>query len=1172
MNTSKVEDYAPQARRDFIAAVTDRAATYGLTAQGIEPVNVQGDVAIISGRPYPKTVATKRARLEQRVRRDGFEQAMEAIAYTWFNRLAALRYMELHGYLDHGYRVLSHPEGKAAPEILEHAGQVELPDLDSAKVIDLKLEGTKDAELYRMLLIGQCNGLSRVMPFLFEEIDDETELLLPDNLLHSDSLIRKLVREIPEEDWQPIEIIGWLYQFYISERKDEVMGRKKVVPKKDIPAVTQIFTPRWIVRYMVENSLGRLWLLNRPDSKLREHMPYYVEVDKDDNFLTINSPEEIRLIDPAVGSGHVLVYAFDLLYRIYEEAGYQPSEIPWHILGKNLYGLEIDERAAALAGFALMMKALEADHRFLRQSERQPVQPNITCLQDIRWSQDEIHWYLNATSLAEIVTGPAVTLLHQFEDAKCFGSLILPVIGEEAIRALRHRVVGTDHTGDLLLQGTSRKFLLLLDQATILCQRFHCAVTNPPYMGRSQMNPSLKGFIESEWRDGQSDSYAAFALRNLTFVKPHGWVGMITIPNWLTIDRFEEFRRTLLRSSYLASLIHCGRGIWGSDFGSCAFVFRAGLDRTRVGVFRRLFHTSGEVQSNEEIQANFFALDEFPKYLATSDAFESLPGTPIAFWASPSVRRLFTNDHTVESAIDTREGLATADNDRFLRRWFEVSKANTFVRCDSLSKARDSGKKWFPYVKGGEFRKWFGNTDLVVNWQNDGEAIRRNLDPTTGRIRSHNYNGEYAFREGLTWSGLSIGGFAVRFVPGGFKFDAKGPMGFPRDGSNLYYVMGFLNSVVAQRLLQILAPTVDFKIGMIQKLPLVIDRKLSDTISRNSSICVQLAQEDWNSSETSWGFQCLPVLGSQLKDGTLETSWKKWSDHCAANIARMKELEETNNRLLIDAYGLTDELCADVPEDQITLTSADRDADGKAFLSYAVGCIMGRYSVDGSGLVLANQGETVADYLAALDKAASEVRFLPDPDAIMPVLDRDWFRDDVVARVAEFLRVSFGEATLAQNALFLEESIGKDLRRYFASDFFKDHLKTYKKRPIYWLFSSGKQRAFQALVYLHRYNEGTLARMRTEYVIPLQGMMSSRIQQLGEEIEKVTSSAQRNKLEKERDKLLKQRPELQEFDEKLRHYADMRISLDLDDGVKGNYANFGDLLAEVKTVTGGDDE
>jgi len=1164
MNRTKVKTYAPQARRDFIQAVTDRAALYGLTDKKVEPITENGDVAIIAGRAFPRAIATKRKALEDRITQCGFAQTMDAIAYTWFNRLVAIRYMELHGYLDHGYRVLSHPDAsKSIPEILEQAEHLDLPGLDKSKVIELKLEGSKEAELYRMLLLAQCNALYTAMPFLFEWIGDETELLLPDNLLHTDSLIRKLVGEIEEEDWQEVEILGWLYQFYISERKAEVMARKSAVPTEDIPAVTQLFTPHWIVRYLVENSLGRLWLLNRPGSRLREHMPYYIEGEAETDFLKIAKPEDIRLLDPACGSGHMLTYAFDLLFLIYEEEGYVPSEIPALILKCNLYGLEICPRAAQLAELALVFKARAKSRRFFQPGTL--VQPRILALQDVRFDEGELRDYIAALGLGDLFKQPMLQLLHQFEQATTFGSLIQPCLDEQNIIFARHMIEAKDLGSQLFIRETHSKVLRVLEQAEMLCQRYHVVVANPPYMGGRALNAALKAMAADNFPDSKADTFAMFIERGLSLSHDLGFAALVTMQSWMFLGSYEGLRERLIGAHALRCLLHMDNMVMGIAFGTSASIWQR---RARVKP-KSSFHFVG----NADLTADGFPI-EFPVAknrggLIDASEFRMIPGCPIAYWAGSATRAAFATFESFGSFAETRLGMATADNNRFLRLWYEVSQNLVGLNMPSREAALASKKLWFPYAKGGEYRKWYGNNEFVVNWANDGAAIRSFTD-NNGNVRSHNYNLDFIFKPGITWNALSSSDTSMRILDSAI-FDNAGSSCFPPQPLR-ENALSLMNSKLLRHFIELISPTLNYQPGDIARIPLHRGAISSQSVRNNAIQSIGISRVDWDNSETSWDFLNQPLLRARTKGTTLESSWEAWHDQCASAIRRMQELETENNRLFIEAYGLGDELTPEVPEEQITLARAEQRKDMAAFLSYAVGCMMGRYSLDKPGLILANAGDALEQYLSKVGKPLNQLAFIPDEDGIIPVLDGEWFEDDIVARTHAFLRATFDEATLEANLCFIEESLGKDLRKYFLTDFYKGHLQTYKKRPIYWLFSSGKERAFQCLVYLHRYHEGTLARMRTEYVIPLQGKMSARIEQLASETQKASSTSQRKTLEKERDKLLKHQTELRAFDEKLRHYADQRITLDLDDGVKMNYGKFGDLLAEVKAVTGGTDE
>lgn len=1192
MNRTKLKTYAPQARRDFIQAVTDRAAFYGLTEKKIEPITENGDVAIIGGRAFPRAIASKRKALEERIAQYGFGQTMDAIAYTWFNRLVAIRYMELHGYLDHGYRVLSHPDAsKSIPEILEQAEHLALPGLDKHKVIELKLEGSKEPELYRILLLAQCNTLYKTMPFLFEWIGDETELLLPDNLLHTDSLIRNLVGEIDESDWQEVEIIGWLYQFYISERKDEVIG--KVVASEDIPAATQLFTPNWIVKYLVQNTLGRQWLATYPQSALRQQMEYYIEpaeqtpeVQEQLKAITPTrlDPEELTLLDPACGSGHILVEAYDLFKAIYQERGYRAKDIPALILQKNLFGLEIDDRAAQLAAFALMMKA-RADDRRIFDGE---ATPNVVSIQDseglnaadithalnspinnedipkeylFEEIQEEKDGLFSKKALAEkghVSQADIAYLLELFENAKTFGALIqIPTKLAGKLPEIEERLDDVLTFGDLT-HASAHVLKPLLQQARLLARQYDAVVANPPYMGGKYFAGKLKDFIAEEYKEAKADLYACFIQRNLVFVKPNGFVGMITIPNWMFLSSFEAVRQRLFDKHAIETFLHNGRGVFGADFGSCSFTLRNSLMPTYKGTFRRLFDKGSIVASNEELQQEFFRNES---YFAAPADFAQIPGEPVAYWVNPSIRKAFADFPPMSSVADARQGLATSDNGRFLRFWFEVSHSKIAFGSQSRKDAIQSGCKWFPYNKGGEFRRWFGNHEYVLNWANEGSELA-SFDRAVVR------NPDYYFRDGVTWSDVTISETSARELPKGFICDSTGHTAYCNNEREKHVVLCQLNSRVFSELIRIINPTVHFHVGYFNKLPYC---NIGAAASEIALAAIEISRVDWNSAETSWGFMSLPLIRHQ---STLVSQSLRATDEEHLERRRsMKAVEERNNTLLIAAYRL-DGLSPEVPDDQITLYQPDREEDIKRLLSYAVGCMMGRYSLDKPGLIYAhsrNQGFDPSQYKT----------FRADDDGIIPLLETDWdIRDDATNRLVEFVGVAWQKEHLEGNLKFVADSLGPNndeqprdtIRRYLTTGFYKHHLSRYKKRPIYWLFSSGKQRVFQCLIYLHRYHEGTLARMRTEYVIPLQGKMTARLEQLSSEIEKASSSSQRKSLEKKRDLFLKQQTELRAFDEKLRHYTDQRITLDLDDGVKVNYGKFGDLLAEVKAVTGGSDE
>jgi hypothetical protein len=1208
MNRTNLKNYAPQARRDFIQAMTDRAAYFGLTDTKSEPVVVKGDVAVIGGRSFPIAVAKKRKALEDRIKRHGFDQTMEAMAYTWFNRLVAIRFMELHGYLEHGYRVLSHPEGKPTPGILEHAEHVELPGLKKEVVIDLKLAGNKEGELYRLLLTVQCNALHTAMPFLFEKIEGETELLLPDNLLNSDSLMRKLVGEIEEEDWKEVEIIGWLYQFYISEKKDEVIG--EVVASEDIPAATQLFTPNWIVKYLVQNTLGRQWLATYPQSSLRQQMEYYIEpaeqtpeVQEQLKAITPTSlnPEELTLLDPACGSGHILVEAYDLFKAIYQERGYRAKDIPALILQKNLFGMEIDDRAAQLAAFALMMKA-RADDRRIFDSE---AKPNILAFENSQGMKaSDIYFALtsplkgekkdelessapdghlfetddNLFTRAEAAKAAAsrtptsvnfsqsdvASLLELFENAKTIGSLIqVPPKLAAKLPEIETRLEDVLTHGDLT-HASAHVLKPLLQQARLLARQYDAVVANPPYMGTRYFEGKLKQFIDRTYPEAKVDLYACFIQRNLTLAKLNHHVGMITIPNWMFLSSFEDLRRLALGVCTIESLIHNGRGVFGSDFGTCSFVIVNRFDPSYLGMYRRLFDKAGSVATNDELEQRFSGGTDF---LACTHSFQKVSGLLIAYWLSEAECDAFAANTPLHQFAVPRQGLATTDDERFLRLWPEVSSSNTMLNAKDAEAARTCGKKWFPLNKGGPFRRWYGNLLHVINWHNDGEELKQLIRERYGSPSKRIYNEQYYFRAGVTYSNISIAAPSFRFVPAGCIFSSVGQSIYP--DSHLLQVLGFLNSRVASKFLEVLSPTIKFEAGQIANLPF---RLPDDNIEVEVQQLVDLFRKDWDQHELSWDFCLSPLL--ECSGGTLQESFHEYEKLCLGRVSEARTSEERINESFITSFGLNDSLSPFVEEAQVGIRVADCEGDIKRLLSYAIGCIMGRYSLDKPGLIYAHSGNQDFD-------PSQYKTFRADDDGIIPLLETDWgIRDDATNRFVEFIGVAWPKEHLEENLKFVADSLGPtgseqprdSIRRYLSTGFYKHHLSMYKKRPIYWLFSSGKQRAFQCLVYLHRYQEGTLARMRTEYVIPLQGQIAGRVEQLEGDKLKATSTSHRKKLQKEQDDLKKQQTELLAFEEKLKHAADQKISLDLDDGVKVNYAKFGDLLAESKAITGGKDD
>jgi type II restriction/modification system DNA methylase subunit YeeA len=1215
MNKAKLKSYAPQARKDFIAAVTARANLLGISDKTadkagdqagtlqVAPAQTQGDVTVIAGQAWPAKVSAQRDQLIERIRKDGFAQTMEAVAYTWFNRFAALRYMELHDYLGHGHRALSSAAG-TLPDILNHAADLaqsgHLLGLQTALVTEMKLVGNRDGELYRMLLVAQCNALSRAMPFLFERIDDDSELLLPNNLLRSDSVIAKLVEAIPEEDWAEVEIIGWLYQFYISEKKDQVIG--KVVKSEDIPAATQLFTPNWIVQYLVQNSVGRLWLMANPQSTLASEWPYYItpaeqtpEVQAQLDALiqtrvredgdTLN-PETITVLDPACGSGHILVVAYDVLKAIYLERGYQPRAIPRLILEKNLFGLDIDDRAAQMAGFALLMKARADDRRLFTATDDagnlQPPKLNVLSLQESKGLDANVLTRALSSSSLPLPLGegggegsphlrPVIqALIATFEHAKTFGSLIqIPYALKTHLAVLPEVLTLVKQSGDMYATAAADDLLPLVQQAQVLAMQFDAVVANPPYIGGKGMNGALKEYADKNFPLSKADVFAMFIERCHLFGKNISELGFVTPYVWMFIATYEAVRDKLITEATIKSLIQLEYNAFEpACVPVCTFVVGKAHVPNFMGSYIKLSDFRGhETQAPKTLEAirnngcGWF-------YESKPDDFKKIPGSPIAYWVKSGTLELFTASKVAEYS-EAKEGLKTGDNNQYLRYWHEVGDR----------------EKWRSIVKGGRFRKWYGNIEYVVNWAKDGDVLRAVSNSSIP-------NKKYLNRDFLTWSNLTSGSFSMREVPGASLFETKSP-GMFSDRKYKNNLLGFYNSKVANFFLQMVAPTLDYKIGPVLGIPFLPNIEVP-----NIEKMVDISRSDWNAYESSVAFQTNPLISIGVPLSTLKLSYEITRDHWNNITQQMQLFERENNKAFISGFDLTNEVDPEVPLKEITLTcnpnyrfAVDNTNEeleallvsdtAKELISYAIGCMMGRYSLDAPGLIYAHAGNVGFE-------PGRYATFPADADGIIPITDELWFADDAPSRIREFLRAVWGDSPSPQpspqrgegvnaNMAWLAESLGtkatetpdETIRRYIADKFFKDHLQTYKKRPIYWLFSSGKQGAFQALVYLHRYNESTLARLRAEYVVPLTGKIQSRIEMLQKDTLAASSTAARNKLAKEVEKLKKKHVELLAYDEQLRHHADMRITLDLDDGVKVNYGKFGDLLAEVKAVTGG---
>jgi hypothetical protein len=1175
MDTSKLKKFAQLARRTLMGQVGAK----------LDSVLAPGAAA---RREQPEAMK----KLETAIARDGKGQVIERVAYTWFNRFSALRYMDVNDL--NPVRVVSPLSGQFQPEILAEAKAGNIDDDRVPEKIRTQVRALLDgrapssdaqAEAYRLLLVAICNDWHRVMPFLFERIDDYTELLLPADLLSNTSILAYLREAMTPDVCEDVEVIGWLYQFYISEKKDEVFaGLKKNVKiaAENIPAATQLFTPHWIVRYLVENSLGRLWMLNRPSSRLKERMDYYIAPgEPETDFLRISSPEEIRVCDPACGSGHMLTYAFDLLHTIYEEEGYDAAEIPSLILARNLYGIEIDERAGALAAFALTMKAAARRKQFLRRAGKDGLQPNVCVLENVTFKDEELDEYMKGIG-RDLLTADLRETLGQFEQAKNFGSLIVPKLKEVA--ELRRMIAEKHFENNLFLRDVHERVLTVLRMAEVLSPNYQVVVANPPYMGGKGMNPRLKSWLRDQYPKAKSDLMTCFMERCHELNLASGYWAMINLPSWMFLGSYDEVRSNLLRNQRITSLLHLGRGLFGPDFGTVAFsVQSCSPNNSTKGVYRRLFERQVNVRRPEEIERLF--LDKnYNVFVARQADLLRIPGLPIAYWLSDEFTSSFAKNRPFKDFFESKQGLATGNNDRFLRFWHEVAVKDMDLR-QTNSDEFNSESQWFPYSKGGEARKWYGNNELVILWADNGKPLKNFKDDDGNRLSTLK-NLSYMFRPAITWSLTSIGGIlCTRFRPSGFVFDTNGMSAFSSNALvTEQFGVALLNSRFAQEVLKVLNPTMAFQSGDIDRVPMPSNvEALTDVVPAEDLILI--GKSDWDAYETSWDFTTLPLLSPDHRADTLEGTYSRLRGYWQRMTEEMRRLEEANNRAFLHAYGLQDELTPEVSLEEITLTCNPAYRYGgkktvaelenlmradtmREFLSYAVGCMFGRYSLDEPGLVLANQGDGRGEYLAKVP----EPTFAPDADNVIPILDDDWFADDITERFRKFLRTTFGETYFQENVAFIEEALGKKLRSYFTRDFYADHVQRYKKRPIYWLFSSPKG-TFNALMYMHRYRPDTVSVVLNDYLREFRNKLEGhRRAQEALSISGEASPAQKTKALKEIEATGKQIEELDAWErDVLFPLATQKIEIDLDDGVKANYPQFGAALKPIKGLNDADD-
>lgn len=1193
MNKSALRNFATQARTELREKIKIKALQIGITEENIKKESVQSsDAVFIEGRQLTIEEKSQRNKLIDEIKIKGYNQVVEEVAYTWFNRFTALRFMEVNNYLPTRVKVLSSEiEGSYEPDIIKEALNIDL-DIDKDLVYRLKTSSDNDAidRLYKYLIIKQCNALNDILPLMFEKIMDYTELLFPDGLLADGSFLRVMTDEnnIPEENWENVEILGWLYQYYISERKDEVfegLRKNKKIERNDIAPATQLFTPHWIVRYMVENSVGKLWQEGHPNEELKKEWKYYIEEAEQDEEVqkeldTLKEEakglkvEDIKIIDPAMGSGHILVYAFDLLYEIYISEGYIAHEIPKLIIEKNLYGIDIDKRAFQLAYFALMMKGRARSRRFFNEQ----VEVNIISIEESNeFPKEAIKYFLSSKSLEmekQIVESDLEYLIDIFHDAKEYGSILkVEKINFELIEKRLEEIRKQAPEDMFELQHRDKILSIipnLVKQGRIMSDKYDALITNPPYMGSGGMNPKLSEFVKKEYPDTKMDLFAVFMELDENMVKPKGYMAMINQHSWMFLSSFEKYREKMLGNRTIMSMLHLGarafEEIGGEVVQSTAFINRKlKLTDYKGNYIRLVDYNNADLKEEKMIEA---VLNPGVDYRFTSimDDIVKIPRSPIAYWASDNIIGVFDNKSLVD-ILDVKKGMDTGYNDLYLRLWHEVNHKKVGIGLSNGQETIIHDVKWVPYNKGGSFRKWYGNNEYLVNWENDGLELKN----SNANIRSqHLY-----FKNAITWNALTSTSLSARYSDYGSIFDSAGSSMFPK--INNYNFLAYMNSVIADYLLSVINPTLNYGAGSVGKLPYIQNAnnaKIESLAIQN----VLISKNDWNSFETSWDFKIHPFLKhlDLAVEAKLSCIFNIWKTETEEAFNQLKYNEEELNRIFIDIYGLQDELTPEVEDKDITISKLveekseedkknsyiiDRKQAIESFLSYTVGCMFGRYSLDEEGLAYAGGEFDISKYKT----------FPADKDNIIPILSDSYFEDDVVSKFEQFVKITFGESTLHENLKYIAESLGirKDespketIRRYFLNDFYKNHTQIYKKRPIYWLFSSGTEKAFNALIYIHRYDRLTLARIRTDYLHVLQSKLDVEKSNLKDNIAEEDNAAQKKRYEKDLKDLEKKIAELKKYDEKLHTMADKMIEIDLDDGVKVNYEKFEGLVQKI---------
>lgn len=1173
MNKTAIKNFAIWARKKLIADITYKAGLLGITEKGIQnPLNQSTkDVQFFdigTKDPYQITgeEIKQRTKLVEVINqkaidsdyKTAYNSVVEEVAYTWFNRLIAIRFMEVNDYLPSRVRVISSESAaKKEPDLVTRPFEAELDFTQTEKETILKLTHDNQMdELFRMLFIKQCNALNQVLPNLFEETSNYTELLLNISFTDQEGVVYHLVNDIDEDDFNveregQVEIIGWLYQYYNTEPKDEAFAllKKNVkISKERIPAATQLFTPDWIVRYMVENSLGRLWVEGHPNEELKSTWKYYLEETEQEEDVKAQlerireeykqlKPEDIKVIDPCMGSGHILVYAFDVLMQIYESYGHSQREAAKSILENNIFGLDIDNRAYQLSYFALMMKARSYNRRILDGNQKCHVYSiqESNCINRV-----QLDFF--GTNLSDFERNTAklqaLKLIETFVDAKEYGSIlnVEPMNWELLNRFFEDVDFGRQMSLEAIgIEDTQRRLKEVVQIAEVMARKYDVVVTNPPYMGLSNGNGKINDYVKKKFPDSKSDLFAVFIERCDQMTNQSRFKAMITQHSWMFLSSFERLRSKML-SNTLINMAHLGarafEEIGGEVVQTTSWIeLRANIDYK--GAYSRL------VDFNSQQEKEFEFLKHSNLHFASSNNFSKIPGSPIAYWVSAKIIDIFSKSTLLSAIADPKQGIATSNNDIFLRLWSECNYDNVYFDCNSHAESKLSIKKWYPYNKGGEYRKWYGNNDFVVNWKSDGQELKK----FKGSVLR---NPNYYFKECISWSLISSSSIAFRYKPIGHLFDVAGMSCFQLGNISILYLLALNNTHLIDQFMSILAPTINYQVGNIANIPVIFEASKHELIENIAKNNIEISKMDWDSFETSWDFIKHPLI----KGCSLKNAFINWETECDSRFNQLKLNEEELNRIFIDIYGLHDELTPEVDEKDVTVRKSNLGRDIRSFISYAVGCMFGRYSLDVEGLAYAGGDWDDSKYS----------KFIPDKDNCIPITDAEYFKDDILTRFIEFVRVVYGSETLEENLDFIANSIdGKGnssreiIRNYFVKDFYKDHVKTYQKRPIYWLYDSGKQDGFKALIYMHRYTADTTGIVRVDYLHTLQKKYATEIENLKDLAAKTDDAREAAQAQKRIEKLKKQLNETESYDEKLGHLALSRIPIDLDDGVKANY-------------------